>query len=53
VSTTHPSGCGRKQGDDNHAEHQRRAYHLDFPKKSDVSKSPREVEQYLARTDNP
>ena len=26
---------------------------LDLPKKSDVTKSPREVEQHLARTDNP
>jgi hypothetical protein len=26
---------------------------LDLPKKPDVTKSPREVEQYLARTENP
>jgi hypothetical protein len=26
---------------------------LDLPKKSGVTKSPREVEQYLARTENP
>jgi len=26
---------------------------LDLPEKSDVTKSPREVEQYLARTENP
>ena len=26
---------------------------LDLPEKPDVTKSPREVEQYLARTENP
>jgi len=26
---------------------------LDLPKKSDVTKSPREFEQYLARAENP
>jgi hypothetical protein len=26
---------------------------LDLPKKSDVTRSPREVENYLARTENP
>ena len=26
---------------------------LDLPEKSDVTKSPREVEQHLARTENP
>ena len=26
---------------------------LDLPEKSDMTESPREVEQYLARTENP
>jgi len=26
---------------------------LDLPKKPDVTRSPRKVEQYLARTENP